>query len=178
MNRHQALVTSLMVAVLSAGSFVEHVRAADRPAQPPNVLFILADDLGWGDLGCYGHRLLRTPNLDRMARQGTLFTHFYVNGSVCSPSRAAFTTSHFPARHAVHGHFATHASNAERAMPNFLDPKVHTVARLLKQAGYATGHIGKWHLSTMHTDREASGEPRIEDYGFGFVGSGETGGAD
>ena len=54
-------------------------------AERPNVIFILADDLGWGDLGCYGNRQLRTPNLDRMAREGTLFTHFYVNASVCSP---------------------------------------------------------------------------------------------
>lgn len=57
----------------------------------PNILFILADDLGWGDLGCYGNRTIRTPNLDAMAREGTLFTQFYVNGSVCSPSRCAFS---------------------------------------------------------------------------------------
>ena len=55
--------------------------------------------LGWGDLGCYGNREIRTPNLDRLARQGTLFTQFYVNGSVCSPSRTAFITGQFPARH-------------------------------------------------------------------------------
>lgn len=56
----------------------------------PNIIFILADDLGWGDLGCYGHQIIKTPNLDALAARGTQFTNFYVNGSVCSPSRCAF----------------------------------------------------------------------------------------
>src|SRR5829696_10384197 len=86
--------------------------AAPASAEPkPNVIFILADDLGWGDLSCYGHRQLKTPNLDRLARQGTLFTQFYVNGSVCSPSRCAFFTGQYPARHKIHGHYATVALN-------------------------------------------------------------------
>ena len=114
----------------------------------PNFVFIFADDLGWGDLGCYGNRQIKTPNLDELARKGTLFTQFYVNGSVCSPSRTAFMTSHFPARHGVHGHFAAHKQNKARAMPNWLDPEAHTVTRLLQGAGYATGHFGKWHLGS------------------------------
>jgi N-acetylgalactosamine-6-sulfatase len=119
-----------------------------EPGPPPNVVLILADDLGWGDLGCYGHPHIRTPSLDRLARQGTLFTQFYVNGSVCSPSRCALMTSQYPARQAIHGHFATHAQNASRGMPNWLDPSVPTLPRLLKQAGYATAHFGKWHLGS------------------------------
>src|SRR5215475_12278824 len=71
----------------------------------PNIVFILADDLGWGDLGCYGNRDIKTPNLDRLAGQGTLFTHFYVTGSVCSPSRCGFLTGQYPARHRIHGHY-------------------------------------------------------------------------
>src|SRR5689334_17114845 len=94
-------VLSALVAVLLLGS---SARAADRP----NVVFILADDLGWGDLGCYGHPQIKTPRLDRMAKEGTLFTQFYVNGSVCSPSRCAFMTSNYPARQRLHGHYATH----------------------------------------------------------------------
>src|SRR5512145_1508268 len=88
----------------------------------PNILFILADDLGWGDLGCYGNRTLRTPNLDAMAREGTLFTQFYVNGSVCSPSRCAFFTGQYPARRKIHGHYATPEQNTRRGMSQFLDP--------------------------------------------------------
>jgi len=124
--------------------------AADRAAKGnrPNFVFIFADDLGWGDLGCYGNRQIKTPNLDRLAEKGLLFTQFYVNGSVCSPSRTAIMTGHFPARHGVHGHFATNQQNKARGMPNWLDPKVPTVTGLLKGAGYITGHFGKWHLGS------------------------------
>jgi N-acetylgalactosamine-6-sulfatase len=143
--------------------------AGTAGGRKPNVVFILADDWGWGDLGCYGHRRLRTPNLDRMARQGTLFTQFYVSSGVCSPSRTAFLTSHFPARHAIHGHFATHQMNADRGMPDWLDPKVPTVTKLLKEADYATGHFGKWHLGG------GPGAPKPDAYGFDAyrVASGE-----
>jgi N-acetylgalactosamine-6-sulfatase len=116
--------------------------------EKPNVIFILTDDLGWGDLGCYGNREIKTPNLDRLARQGTLFTQFYVNSAVCSPSRTAFMTGHFPARYSIHGHLATPKQNEDRGMPNFLDPSPPMVTRLLQQAGYRTAHFGKWHLGS------------------------------
>ncbi|MBI5769240.1 MAG: sulfatase-like hydrolase/transferase [Verrucomicrobia bacterium] len=139
--------------------------AAD--SKRPNILFILADDLGWGDLSCYGNTFLKTPNLDRLAAQGKLFTNFYVAGSVCSPSRCGFFTSNYPARQRIHGHFATPELNASRGMSQFLDPKVPNVAATLRAAGYATAHVGKWHLGN------GSGGPPIADYGFDFVGSGE-----
>ena len=112
----------------------------------PNFIFILTDDLGWGDPKCFGHPFMKTPNLDRLAKQGTAFTQFYVNNPVCSPSRTAFMTGHFPARHRVHQHFAKPSQNKARNMPNWLDAKATTVTRLLQKAGYATGHFGKWHL--------------------------------
>ncbi|MCR4414607.1 MAG: sulfatase-like hydrolase/transferase, partial [Thermoguttaceae bacterium] len=127
---------------------------------PPNVVLILADDLGWGDLSCYGNERLRTPNLDRLARQGTLFTQFYVNGSVCSPSRCAIMTGQYPARHRIHGHYAEHAQNAARGMSNWLDPRTPNLASLLKTAGYATAHVGKWHLGA------GPGAPEPTAYGF------------
>src|SRR4051812_32157939 len=118
----------LVVAALTAGA----APAADTAGPlKPNVLFILADDLGWGDLSCYGHRTLKTPNLDKLAKQGVLFTQFYVDGSVCSPSRTAFMTGQFPARHRVHGHFASAQQNQARGMPNWLDPNVTTLPTLL-----------------------------------------------
>lgn len=123
------------------------VRASGSSSRP-NFVFIFADDLGWGDLGCYGNQQIRTPHLDRLAEQGTLFTQFYVSGSVCSPSRAAIMTGQFPARLRIHGHFASDKQNEARGMPNWLDPEAPTVARLLKMAGYATGHFGKWHLGS------------------------------
>ena len=161
-----AVAALSLAAILSAAA----VRAADPPR--PNIIFILADDLGWGDLGCYGHPQTRTPNLDQLAREGTLFTQFYVCGSVCSPSRCAFFTGQYPARHKIHGHYATVALNESRGMSQFLDPAVPNTAALLKKAGYATAHVGKWHLGSN------SGGPTPDKYGFDYVGSTERGGAD
>ncbi|MBN8459873.1 MAG: sulfatase-like hydrolase/transferase [Verrucomicrobia bacterium] len=123
-----------------------HSTAADT--RKPNIIFILADDQGWSDARFAGHPYAKTPNLDRFASQGTWFKQFYVAATVCSPSRCSFMTSHYPARHLVHGHFATHGQNAARSMPDWLDPEVPTITRLLQQAGYTTGHFGKWHLGS------------------------------
>ncbi|MGQ9505428.1 MAG: sulfatase-like hydrolase/transferase [Thermogutta sp.] len=127
----------------------------------PNILFLLADDLGWGDLSCYGNRKFRTPNLDRLAREGVLFTQYYQAGSVCSPTRAALMTGRYPAELSIHGHLATHEQNAARDMPDFLDPEIPTLPKLLKRAGYTTVHVGKWHLG-----RPEPTTPRLEPYGF------------
>lgn len=132
----------------------------DAPPPPPNVLFILADDLGWGDLACYGHPLLRTPHLDRLASEGTLFTQFYVDSPVCSPSRAAFLTGRFPAETGIHDGFSTHRNNEASGMPNWLDPELPSVARELRRLGYRTGHFGKWHLG------RGEGAPEPTTYGF------------
>lgn len=129
----------------------------------PNIVFILADDLGWGDLHCYGNRDTQTPNLDQLAAGGKLFTHFYVNGSVCSPSRCAFLTGQFPARHRIHGHYATPELNKSRGMSQFLEPQTPTLPRQLKEAGYATAHVGKWHLG------HSPDAPSPARYGFDRV---------
>ncbi|MCX7007088.1 MAG: sulfatase-like hydrolase/transferase [Kiritimatiellaeota bacterium] len=129
----------------------------------PNFIFILTDDQGWNDAHFAGHPYVQTPNLDRLASQGTWFRQFYVAATVCSPSRCAFMTSHYPARHEIHGHFSSHEQNAARSMPDWLDPKTPTVASLLKQAAYATAHIGKWHLGN------GDNAPTPDAYGFDFV---------
>ena len=139
------------------------LHAADVQVKRPNVIFLLTDDQGWADARFAGHPYVKTPNLDRFASQGTRFKQFYVAATVCSPSRCAFMTSHFPARHFVHGHFATHEQNAGRSMPDWLDPKVPTITRLLKDAGYATGHFGKWHLGG------GDGAPTPDAYGIDDV---------
>jgi N-acetylgalactosamine-6-sulfatase len=133
---------------------------ASGRAKPPNILFILFDDLGWGDLGCYGNRSIKTPNLDRFARQGALFSQFYVSAPVCSPSRCGFLTGNFPARHRIHDYLAALAVQAKKGMPNWLDPSATTLPRLLQQAGYATAHFGKWHLGS------GPGAPEPKAYGF------------
>jgi len=151
---------SLLLSVVIAIAGVSGVAAPDAPARQPNVIFILTDDQGWGDGGFAGHPYVKTPHLDRLAREGSWFRQFYVAATVCSPSRAAFMTSQEPARHQIHGHFATAESNAARSMPNWLDPDVTTLPDLLKTVGYATAHFGKWHLGG------GQDAPAPDEYGF------------
>ncbi len=139
---------TVLIALLLAPLAVLHAADATKPDKRPNVIFILTDDQGWNDAHFAGHPYVKTPNLDTLASQSTWFRQFYVAATVCSPSRAAFMTSHVPARHFVHGHFAPHEQNAARSMPDWLDPKVTTLPKLLKSAGYATAHFGKWHLGS------------------------------
>lgn len=134
--------------------------------QRPNIIFIFADDWGFGDLGCHGHEELLTPNIDRLAEEGTRYMQFHVASPVCSPSRCAVMTGQYPARHGVHGHFARFDHNADREMPNWLDPSVHTLPRLLQQNGYKTAHYGKWHLGGgggIHGHPDA---PEPKEYGY------------
>jgi N-acetylgalactosamine-6-sulfatase len=131
-------------------------------AAQPNILFIYADDWGWGDLACHGHPHLKTPHLDRLAREGTDFHQFTVCNPVCSPSRTAIVTGQYPVRHGVHQHFATEAENATRNMPNWLDPKAPLLPRVLHEAGYATAHYGKWHLSGT----SSKNAPLPAEYGY------------
>ncbi len=141
-------------------AFAALASAPAAEARKPNVIFILTDDQGWNDARFAGHPYVKTPNLDKLAGEGTWLQQFYVAATVCSPSRTAFTTGHSPARHLVHGHFADHEMNARRSMPNWLDPEAATLADLLKTAGYATAHFGKWHLGS------GPGAPAPDAYGF------------
>ncbi|MFT7303145.1 MAG: arylsulfatase A-like enzyme [Akkermansiaceae bacterium] len=142
-------------------------------AQRPNILFIFADDWGWGDLSCHGHPYVKTPNIDRLAKEGTDFHRFTVASGVCSPSRTAVMTGHFPARYNIDGHFAWVPSNAKRGMPDWLDTGAPTLPKMLKKAGYATAHYGKWHLSNnMIPDSPTPAEYGYEEYGA-FNSSGE-----
>ena len=128
----QTLLACLLVFALSAGT-----RAADD--RPPNVVFLFADDLGYGDLGCYGHPYARTPAIDQLAREGTRFTQFYVTGVTCNPSRTGLMTGLFPAR------FPKYAADF-----GFGDRI--TITDLLKKRGYKTGHFGKWHIGPDDSD--------------------------
>ena len=123
------------------------LQAQEKAVQKPNIVFIFADDLGWGDLSCYGNNI-QTPNLDRLASKGTLFTNFYVAGSVSSPSRVGILTGQYPARNLIFDYLATPELNKRRGIPDDLDPNVVTLADILKEGGYITGHFGKWHMSS------------------------------
>ncbi|MDA1316095.1 MAG: sulfatase-like hydrolase/transferase [Acidobacteria bacterium] len=113
--------------------------AAPLSASRPNFVFILADDLGYGDLGIYGHRSIRTPNIDRMAAEGVRLTEFYAAAPTCTPSRAAFLTGRYPKRS---GMVRVIVPKEKWSMP----ASEITLAEALKDAGYTTGMIGKWHL--------------------------------
>ena len=149
------------------------VMAGDQDPGKPNIVFIFADDWGWGDLSCHGHEYVKTPNIDRLAKEGTDFHRFTVASGVCSPSRTAVMTGHFPARYNIDGHFAWVPSNAKRNMPDWLDTEAPTIPKLLKSAGYATAHFGKWHLANnMIPDSPTPAEYGYDDYGA-FNCSGE-----
>ena len=117
---------------------------------PPNVVLILADDLGWGDLGSYGNRTIRTPNLDRLAAEGARFTSFYVPTPICSASRAGIMTGRFPPRVGIPWNPPTRLRSGEVV-----------IASVLKERGYATGMVGKWHLGWERDDMPTH-------YGFDF----------
>src|SRR5688572_5816233 len=108
--------------------------------QKPSIIFILADDLGYGDLGCYGQKRIKTPNLDRMAAEGMRFTQCYAGSTVCAPSRSALMTGQHTGHTRIRG-------NA--AYP--LRPEDVTVAEVLQQAGYKTGVFGKWGMGLQGT---------------------------
>jgi len=140
--RHALLYLSIaaMVCLVVACS------SAWAAAPKPNIVVIFADDLGYGDLGCYGHPTIRTPNLDLLAAEGQKWTNFYAAASVCTPSRAALMTGRLPIRNGM-------CSDKRRVLfPNSaggLPPEEITLAELLKKAGYATACIGKWHLGHL-----------------------------
>lgn len=127
----------------------------------PNIIFVMSDDLGYGDLGCYGQKVIRTPHLDQMAKEGMRFTDFYAGNTVCRPSRLVLWTG----QHA--GHAAIHSNTSY-----VLKPSDVTVAKLLRKAGYQTGGVGKWALGNTNN----SGHPNRQgfDFWFGYLDQGEA----
>ena len=133
--------------------------APNRINQPPNIIFVLADDLGYGDIGCYGQKKILTPNLDRMAAEGMRFTQAYAGCTICAPSRCCLLTG-------LHTGHATIRGNPRKGHGDFaLGPADLTVAKVLKQAGYATGMFGKWGLG----ESGSTGLPRLQGFDE-FVG--------
>ncbi|WP_339743071.1 sulfatase-like hydrolase/transferase [uncultured Rubinisphaera sp.] len=124
-----------LIVVLLATAFLFAVADVSQAAsnRPPNIVFLFADDLGYGDLGCYGHPYAMTPAIDQLAKEGTRFTQFYVTGVTCNPSRTGLMTGLHPAR------FPKYAADF-----GFGDRV--TITELLKKQGYKTGHFGKWHI--------------------------------
>lgn len=156
MQRRYARVL-VIAGILSVASAAMDVVAAEELAgRRPNVLLVLCDDLGYGDLGCFGHPLLQTPHLDRFAEQGMILRHCYSAAPNCSPSRTGLMTGRTPYRVGIHNWipFMSPVHVAESEI---------TVATLLRSAGYATCLAGKWHLNGMFN---LPGQPQPDDHGF------------
>lgn len=146
------------------GIWILEPGASAAPAPRPNIIFILADDLGYGEIGCYGQKIIQTPRIDAMAREGMRFTQFYAGATVCAPSRSVLMTGQHHGRTRVRG-------NAGKANPlaQSLRSNDVTVAKVLQAAGYKTALIGKWGLGDVGVAEQ--GLPRRQgfDYFFGFL---------
>ncbi len=165
MDRRSFIKKTVTSSIALAGvNFMNQKTFAENKSKRPNFIVIMADDQGWGDLGCYGHPTLRTPKIDKLAKEGTLFTNFYCNAAICSPTRTAMMTGQFPARVKMHSQISTKERMKSLGSAHYLDTKYPMLPRLLQNSGYHTMHIGKWHLSVwQHRNPDV---PRPDQYGF------------
>jgi arylsulfatase A-like enzyme len=153
---------SLALATAAVAGSTARAQAAP-PAKHPNIVFMLIDDLGWGELGCYGNTFNETPRIDEFAATAMKFTEAYCQPT-CSPTRASLMTGQYPHRTGIEDYL-------EYNSPQYLDPKKeYTVNRMLSDAGYYTGHIGKWHLDTHFQNPKGSSK----QFGFNEVIGTET----
>lgn len=167
------VAAAALFAVLGAGSSSawDSAAPAEGPAksppriaaQQPNILFILVDDMGFADLSLSGNRLVATPNIDALARDGMVMTQFYDAAPICSASRAGFMTGRFPARDRFVTYIHDRKRNRAFNQADWLDPSTPVLPRMLRQAGYVTGHFGKWHLGG---GRDIGDAPLPTEYGF------------
>lgn len=158
--------TILFILILNSGTYAQ---------KKTNIIFVFIDDMGYADLGCYGRKDVQTPNIDGLAKEGILFTQYYSNSPICSPSRAAVTTGQFPSQWGITSYIHSREQNNLRGVRHCLSPKAPSVARNIQNAGYYTAHIGKWHLGG---GRDIADVPLITEYGFNesvtqFEGLGE-----
>jgi arylsulfatase A-like enzyme len=152
----------LAFTMIAALASVSPLHAAGA-ARKPNVIVILADDMGLGDLGCYGGIQTPTPRLDRLAAEGARFTQYYSASPICSPSRAGIITGMNPARWHITSFLQAKKGNAGCEMADYLDPRAPSLPRAMQAAGYATGHFGKWHLGG---GRDVTDAPKFAAYGY------------
>ncbi len=161
MIKPTAVFRRLVVYILSLlGGFLQANPCSAQ--QPPHIIFILTDDMGYGDLSCF-NGTYSTPNLDQLAKEGRKFTRYYSASPICSASRTGFLTGMAPARWNITSYLQTRKGNRNCEQADFLSASAPSVAKALKARGYATGHFGKWH---MGGGRDVVSPPSISQYGF------------
>ena len=164
MKRNKNLLIITIIIIITACNQKNEEKSEQKP---PNIIFIMADDLGYGDLSCFGSTEIETPNLDQLAQQGMKLTQFYAGAPICTPTRVAFLTGLFPARFGINNAF--HDKKGQ-----YLPDTVMTIPKVLKQAGYFTAHIGKWHMGGvreedfMNRQKNLSADPGPFQHGFDY----------
>jgi arylsulfatase A-like enzyme len=159
-TRFFALLAAIAFSPLISSACADEIKPT---AVRPNIIFILADDLGPGDVGFSGGKIAPTPKLDRLAKEGIAFTQYTSAAPICSPSRCGLLTGQFPARWNLHSYLQTRAGNRACGQADFLDPAAPSLPRLLKEGGYRTAHFGKWHLGG---GRDVDNAPLFAAYGY------------
>src|SRR6188474_3040400 len=149
-------MTRLILALAALWFLAVSSRELSAAGPPPNIVFILVDDMGYADLGCMGAKDIRTPNIDRLAKEGVRFTDFYANAPVCTPTRCGFITGRWQQRVGLEWAMGFTAEQWRRKGDEWVrEPDIHalglptsvpTLPKMMKAAGYATGAFGKWHL--------------------------------
>lgn len=142
-------------------------RTVSLAGETPNIVMVVTDDLGWGDVSAYGHPHIKTPNIDKLASEGRMFTQFYVASPVCSPSRASFVSGRFSPEIGIHYAIGAAAGDDLNSEP-WLSPDIPNIYRVFQNAGYRTGHFGKWHMGAETTRGKA---PPPKDYGLDESGT-------
>ena len=158
--KYSKILTLLCAALLLLPACQSNVKK-DTATQKPNIIYILADDLGYGDLGCYGQEKISTPNIDNMAENGLLFTQHYAGSTVCAPSRSSLLSGHHTGHTYIRGNKEV---QPEGQYP--LADKVLTFAEVLQEAGYETGAFGKWGLGMTGTEGSPNNQGFNEFFGY------------